>query len=404
MVPFRFGTEKEKEKEEARVNLNTRKRLVVCLFPFFKHVLTSIATPSHNKLYLETIISNSIRSIRQLEIQSSCNLFTSISVTLSNCSHNMGALLGVSNQETLRRIEAAVGSDGYHEWEKMHLPEKYQTPDLPELDYHTKRRLAQEVLDGAVAQILSIFEDDGAKPFENERINKTLDRMLISQSEELMNSFDFTPDGQYSFPTVKSLVEEVAQETLKNDILATTLAIARREGVDIFIRQNPEIEREWIEEAVYWTFILHVMTNTCFHNRKLVKTLRGHFQELREGPLKAWKDIATEFEFMKTISVDPGIALFEKERSKPIKENELRGLTLMGLSMNILEAMWEDYRSGNKINAQAGYELAVIDGLFDFTRQANRARKVSKYSTMYKYSPIPRNWADLFQSWDLNVV
>ena len=55
----------------------------------------------------------------------------------------------------------------------------------------------------------------------------------------------------------------------------------------------------------------------------------------------------------------------------------------LGLTMNIMEAMWSDYQAGNKDNAEAGYELAVLDGLFDFTRQANRARHATAESSMF---------------------
>ena len=75
------------------------------------------------------------------------------------------------------------------------------------------------------------------------------------------------------------------------------------------------------------------------------------------------------------------------------------------LSVNILEAMAQDFSKSYEANGEAGYELALLDGLFDGTRQANRVRwHANTMGGQYRYSPAPRNWVDLYQSWNLNFL
>lgn len=313
------------------------------------------------------------------------------------------ACCGVTNEETLRRIQAVIGKDGYHEWEDMPKPLSFADVGLPEIEYSKRKQDATAAMQVTVQGVLSLFEKNGNKPFKKKAIHEMLDRCMFTRSKKLMKALNFSPSGRYAFPTVKAFVLEMARETLKNDIMATALAIAHEKGVPLFCRQDSEVETPWIVETVTWCYILHVITMTADNDPRVMKMVYDHVLEMREGPLEGWRDKATDFEYLKTISVDPAISSMFGKKEKAPKTNKLEAMTNLGLTMNIMEAMWGDYKAGNKENAEAGYELAVLDGLFDYTRQANRARKPAG-STMYKYSPIPRNWADLFASWDLNFI
>ena len=316
----------------------------------------------------------------------------------------MGICLGVSNSETKRRIENRVGKDGYHEWEKMPQPLSFEDVGLPEIEYDKRQEMAAAVLTEAANQALSLFPRDGRKPFNKQALNEMLERCLFTKSKKLMKALNFSPTGRFGYPTVRAFVKEMVVETLKNDIMATALAIAHEQGVSVFNRQDPEVEGKWIVETIRWCYILHVITMTADKDVNVMKLVYDHVLAMREGPLSGWRDVATDFEYLKTISVDPAIAgMFDKKAKKVPDSNRLEAKSNLGLTMNIMEAMWGDYKAGNKENAEAGYELAVLDGLFDYTRQNNRARKAATGS-MYKYSPIPRNWADLFASWDLNFI
>ena len=65
-------------------------------------------------------------------------------------------------------------------------------------------------------------------------------------------------------------------------------------------------------------------------------------------------------------SVTPVLAAFAEPVSRKSggqKYNDATDLTFhMGLSINILEAMGQDYRTQFEDNANAGFELALMDG------------------------------------------
>ena len=311
---------------------------------------------------------------------------------------------GVSNAETLRRIEAVVGSDGYHDWENMPKPLSFRDMGLPALGQSQRNESAAGLVSAAVAVILAAFDDNGNQPFAQDVVDRVLNRCLFARSKALMEALDFGPTGKYTYSTVRAFVEEMATEVLKNDIIVAALAIAHVEGVSIFQRQGNDVETTWIVESVAWCYALHVITMTAEADKSILKLLYEHVQEMRTGPLAGWQEEATDFEYLKTSTIDPAVASMFKASSNVPSENKLDATANLGLTMNIMEAMWSDYQAGNKDNAEAGYELAVLDGLFDFTRQANRARHATAESSMFKISPIPRNYSDLYHSWNLNFV
>lgn len=313
---------------------------------------------------------------------------------------------GVSNEATLRKVEAVIGTDGYHEWESMPLPVTYESLDLPNLSIERRRELALSTMEEARQVVLSAFEDDGAKPFDLDAIHAVLDRYYITGSEEVMQKLNFK-DGPYSYPSVRAFVADMGRYALANEVLVTVLALAAEKNIPLINRQDPEAEKTWIVESVLWAYILHVITLTGEHDREFLTALHTHILEIRKGPLSEWKDKVTDFEYLKTISVEPVIVGFLSSNPKPTQtkaKNKLDAVANLGLTMNIFEAMWEDYKNGNVRNAEAGYEMAMLDGLFDYTRQANRARKKDSTGTMYIFSPIPQNWTDLYQSWDMDFI
>ena len=313
---------------------------------------------------------------------------------------------GVSNLETKRRIEAVIGTDGYHEWDDMPLPLTYEQMGLPNMSLESRMESAKETMDQAVDVVLSAFDDNGNGPFSEDAIRSVLDRLYISDSEEVMQALSFT-DGAYTYASVKDFVGDMAKHTLQNEVLVTVLAVAKKMGIPLVNRQDPEAENAWIVDAVLWAYILHVITLTAENDRAFLKKLYTHFLALRQGKLKDWKDKVSDFEYLKTISVEPvvsGLIKSNPKRNTGKAKNQLDATLNLGLTMNMLEAMWEDYKNGNGDNAEAGYEMALLDGLFDYTRQANRARKVDSTGTMYVFSPIPRNWTDLYQSWDMDFI
>ena len=116
-----------------------------------------------------------------------------------------------------------------------------------------------------------------------------------------------------------------------------------------------------------------------------------------------WKPYTNKFERMKVASIDLPV----KKHYLPIKEGEKEVLPRPGkgllLSVNILEAMYQDTHLGNDANAAAGFELmlepyqrAPIAGLENALSALSDDRR-----GLLGHSPcFPRVWANLYSSWN----
>lgn len=145
-----------------------------------------------------------------------------------------------------------------------------------------------------------------------------------------------------------------------------------------------------------------------YYDRKLLKKFYDFVNfERNSGRLKNWKDHVNTFEYFKTKSVDPAIKTF-LEPTIDISPKDVQDYSILGqcaLSMNVLEAMTQDYKTGHTYNAESAYELALLDGLFDYTSEVNKKRlKINSLGSMYSSTTVPRNWSDLYQSWNMCFV
>jgi hypothetical protein len=295
-----------------------------------------------------------------------------------------------SSNENLDLLDQIIGDDGYVEWHSLlkniTLPSGINFVD-PE-----NRFLAEEKIDLFFSKILKFFTI-GNPHFSNEIVDDLLKRLCL---------------GKVEFPginneSVESFLNRTKQAIKQNEILLTFAM-----NLDDFDFSNYE---PYIIDIVTYCYILEILCINLAKDEDLFQEILSAIDYEREkGNSKEWRKYASLFQKAKISSILPFIPDLSPKKVKEsftdkYVDDTYSPLSRIGLTINITEAVLEDLHQKNIENARAGYELAFMDGLLDFSKFSNKKRiLVAHTSSMYRYSAIPRNWSDLYNAWNLIFV
>lgn len=294
------------------------------------------------------------------------------------------------------KLEDVIGNDGYVEWET--LLSNVKLPKETIFVNSKNRHQAIFKLNCAFDCVQVKFK---SKYFEINSIKNLLERLCLKNAK--------IPEEIFQQQTVKEFLESTKSVIEQNDIFLTYL-------LNFDINNETIIKSRYIKDIIVYCFVLEILTTNLMKDETLFQECLKTIDHEREHGLrtKHWRDYATMFQRAKIASILPFIPdlspkiveeSFETHGKGATVDDTYSPLSRIGLSINITEAVLEDLNQENYDNAKAGYELAMMDGLLDFSKFSNEKRiLVAPTSSMYRYSAFPRNWSDLYNAWNLTFV
>jgi hypothetical protein len=199
-----------------------------------------------------------------------------------------------------------------------------------------------------------------------------------------------------------ALVDEAARCAEANPYLVEFLERAKGEA---FERLSHKVRREGarvLPSVVTYGLVLERVTQAMRNDWKIVETCREIWLRARDA--EDMKSQFIVFERAKIFSIDVAIdRVLEFHESGSLDPDFARLL----LPVNIIEAMFEDIRLGNRDNAASAWPL-VKDRPGSWAREAKTGDVAARWSDDGKAIllsfALPRMWADLYATWNLAFV
>lgn len=292
------------------------------------------------------------------------------------------ACTGTGANATLAHFEHTVGQDGYVEWDTEMLEgaaaeEKLSEDDAKLLAESTvaSEAEAHTIYAAYMQRAFRAFSDDVdlVAPMPRAALDAALRSVALDPASDLAKEFNFAPDGPHCFPTVEAFVEKIAENIWENLVFRRVAIAAHKQGIDMMAtpRQGASAVEAMALEWVAYSYVLHVITETCMQDRPLLGRLYAHFEAEKSsatGALHGWRDKASLFELFKVEGVKRIIPYYVKEdlefQQRLADAGKSRySATFMQrlfLAINILEAMSADYAGGHHDNAEAGMFVLLI--------------------------------------------
>jgi len=222
------------------------------------------------------------------------------------------------------------------------------------------------------------------------------------QAEELAELGDWLLGLDLDTDDVLELVDEAARCAGANAYLTEFLDRAKADAFDR-LYEKVQIEGAMVlPSVVTYALLLERLTQAMRNDWRLIRACREIWRRARDA--EGMNSHLTVFERTKVLSIDVTIDRvlgFHESGSVAPK------FTRVLLPMNIIEAMLEDLRLGNRDNAASAWPL-VKD------RPGSRAREAKKGEVAARWSEdgkaillsfaLPRSWADLYATWNLAFV
>ena len=281
-------------------------------------------------------------------------------------------------------------------------------PDLHDLPDEVRAK-GRQVLAELSQGVCSKFENAGVGlPLKGEVLDHIIG--LLGLPEVLVKQLDLE-----EFADVASFVKDVERLAALNPILLgfglawAGLSEEERATATPAPLGTPEGDEE-IRFAVTYCFALHAVAKVLLYEKKdgeIWKVFMEEMQAAREK--REWKKYFNLFERMKVITVDmPMKSLEEYKLGKKIDKEASGGLAL---SVNILEAMYQDVKQGSFDNAAAGFELMCesndrnpIKGCGNDITKEWVPEGGEECAILDFRSPLPLQWNNLYQSWNMAFV
>ena len=231
---------------------------------------------------------------------------------------------------------------------------------------------------------------------------RLLDGASNWQSERLAAIGDWLLCEDLDTDNALELVDEAARCAVANPYL--TELLARAEG-GAFERLQQKVQMEGaavLPSVVTYGLLLERLTRAMRDDWKIIQACREIWLKARDT--EGMKRHLIVFERTKVLSIDIAInRVLEFHETGSVAPDFATVL----LPMNIIEAMFEDIRLGNRDNAASAWPL-VKD------RPGSRAREAKTDGVAPRWSEdrkaillsfaLPRKWADLYATWNLAFV
>lgn len=231
---------------------------------------------------------------------------------------------------------------------------------------------------------------------------RLIDRTGRWQAQELAALGDWLLGEDLDTHDALELVDEVARCAGANPYLAEFLDRAKGEAFDR-LYHKVQMERETVlPSVVTYGLLLERLTQAMRNDWKVIAACREIWLRARDA--EDMKSHWTLFEHAKVVSIDVTIdrvlGFHESGSVHP-------GFTRLLLPVNIIEAMFEDIRLGNRDNAASAWPL-VKDRPGSSAREARSGEVAARWSEDRKAIllsfALPRRWADLYTTWNLAFV
>jgi hypothetical protein len=222
------------------------------------------------------------------------------------------------------------------------------------------------------------------------------------QAEELAALGDWLLGEDLDTDDALKLVDEVAHSAGANPYLAEFLDRAKGEPLDRLYRKVQLEGATVLPSVVTYGLLLERLTQSMRNDWRLIEACREIWLRARDA--EDMKSHWTVFEHAKVRSIDITInrVLGFHESGSVAPE-----FTRVLLPMNIIEAMFEDIRLGNRDNAASAWPL-VRDRPGSWAREAKTGEVAARWSDDRKAIllsfALPRRWADLYTTWNLAFV
>ena len=198
------------------------------------------------------------------------------------------------------------------------------------------------------------------------------------------------------------LVDEAARCADANPYLVEFLDRARGEAFDRLYHKFQTEGAAVLPLVVAYGLVLERLTQAMRNDWRLIRACREIW--LRARRAEDMKEHLIAFERAKVLSIDIAIhRVIGFHESGSVTPEFARVL----LPINIIEAMFEDIRLGNRDNAASAWPL-VKDRPGSWAREAKTDGVAARWSEDRKAIllsfALPRRWADLYATWNLAFV
>lgn len=222
------------------------------------------------------------------------------------------------------------------------------------------------------------------------------------QAEQLAAISDWLLGEDLDTGDALELVDEVARCAGANPYLAEFLSRAKGETFDRLYHKIRTEGATVLPSVVTYALLLERLTQAMRNDWRLIQACREIWLRARDA--EDMKSQLIVFERAKVLSIDVPIKrALEFHESGSVAPQFGRVL----LPMNIIEAMFEDIRLGNRDNAVSAWPL-VKDRPGSWAREANTGEVAARWSEDRKAIvlsfALPQRWADLYATWNLAFV
>ena len=235
-------------------------------------------------------------------------------------------------------------------------------------------------------KLLRLKGDDGKWAFKE----------LEEKSEELL------PKDMDEKKT-KEFVDEMSRIAEKNPYLMNFLKKAQGYSFNKLSEKVDSEGNKVIPDAVAFAIVLERLTKAMYNNPKIIEKSIEVFGKAREKE-GAFKQLPF-FHKIKLLSVElPMKKTYMKAHRTGIVPPKSGSIAI---PLNILEATISDYLSGYKNNASTGWTLAVNrpgSKEYDPRTGAGPSGWSDDKKAITRSMPLPKEWADLYQTWNMSFV
>ena len=231
---------------------------------------------------------------------------------------------------------------------------------------------------------------------------RLIDGAGIWQARELAALGDWLLGEDLDTHDALELVDQVARCAEANPYLVELLNRAKGEPSER-LRHKVQMEGAAVlPSVVTYGLLLERLTQAMRNDWKVIEACREIWLRARDA--EDMKSHWTVFEHAKVVSIDVTIdrvlGFHESGSVDP-------GFTRLLLPVNIIEAMFEDIRLGNRDNAASAWPL-VKDRPGSWAHETGSGEVAASWSEDRKAIllsfALPRRWADLYTTWNLAFV
>ena len=271
--------------------------------------------------------------------------------------------------------------------------------DARQNDFSVARRIAERIEES----IAGLQKDHISELVRQHLMQfRLIDRMGRWQAQELAADGDWLLGEDLDVHNALELLDDAARCAEANSYLVEFLNRAGG-GASEQLREKVRSEGATVlPSVVTYGLLLERLTQAMRNDWKVIAACREIWLGARDA--EDMKSHWTVFEHAKVVSIDVTIdrvlGFHESGSVDP-------GFTRLLLPVNIIEAMFEDIRLGNRDNAASAWPL-VKDRPGSWAREAKTGEVAARWSEDRKAIllsfALPRKWADLYTTWNLAFV